>query len=128
MSKKPKILVADDSPEIRQFFQDFLPAKGYEILLAVDGEDAVKKAKSKKPDLIILDVNMPKMDGFKALEIIKQDHKGMTIPVIMLTDRQSPADISRGIQGFADKYLPKPFQLETIVKEIEQSLSLRPPQ
>ncbi len=123
MSKK--ILVVDDEESIRELTKDLLESRGYEVLTAPDGKKGVELAKSKKPDLILMDVNMPKMDGFKALEEIKKDKKTMFIPVFMLTTRQAEDDIQQGMENYADKYLPKPFTSEKLMHEIEQTFGYK---
>ena len=120
-----KILVVDDEPVIVENLEANLKERGYEVLTAGNGKAGLKEAQSKAPDLILLDVNMPKMDGFKVLEELKKNKKTRDIPVIMLTAEKTQDDIIRGIQGNAEKYLTKPFQTEQVLKEVEKSLALR---
>ncbi len=122
---KKKILIVDDEEMIRELTKDLLEAQGFEAITAADGKKGVDMAKSKKPDLILMDVNMPKMNGFQALEEIKKDKKTMFIPVFMLTTRNSEEDIQTGMEHYADKYLPKPFTPEKLIFEIRQTLSYK---
>jgi DNA-binding response OmpR family regulator len=120
-----KILVVDDEEMIRELAKDYLESKGYDVLTAADGKKGLQEAKSKKPDLIILDVNMPKMNGFQVLDELKKDRHTMDIPVFMLTTRKSDEDIRQGMEHMADKYLPKPFMPETLLDEIRKTLAVR---
>lgn len=119
------ILVVDDEEMIRELAKDYLESKGYDILTAGDGKKGLQEAKSKRPDLIILDVNMPKMNGFQVLEELKKDKHTMNIPVFMLTTRKSDDDIRQGMEHMADKYLPKPFMPEQLLEEIRKTLAVR---
>ena len=120
-----KILVADDEQTIRGPLKEMLIQAGYEVIEAGDGRKALEEARKKKPDLVLLDVNMPKMDGFKVLEELKKDRKTADIPVFMLTSRSSAEDIAAGISGFAEKYIPKPFDFNQLLSEIQKTLSTR---
>jgi len=120
-----KILVADDEPDILTTLEDLLTQEGYVVLKAADGKKAVEEAKKMIPDLIVLDVMMPKMNGFEVLERLKKDEKTMDIPVIMLTVRSASKDVEQGIQLYAEKYVTKPFEPDMLLKEIAHSLSIR---
>ncbi len=82
-----KILIVDDEESIREPLKEMLVRNGYEVIMAEDGKKGLDEARKKKPDLVLLDVNMPKMDGFKVLEELKKDKKTADIPVFMLTSR-----------------------------------------
>ena len=120
-----KILVVDDEKAIREPLVEMLTRQGYEALQAEDGKKGLEESKKKKPDLILLDVNMPKMDGFKVLAELKKDRKTSDIPVFMLTSRSSAEDVAAGISGFAEKYIPKPFDFALLMAEIQKTLSLK---
>lgn len=119
-----RILIVDDEEVIRELAKDLLENKGYQVLTAPDGRKGVEIAKSQKPDLIIMDVNMPRLNGFQALHEIKKDKKTMSIPVFMLTTRNSEDDMRQGMEEYADKYLPKPFTPQKLLQEIEETLGL----
>ncbi len=120
-----KILIVDDEAVIRDLSKELLGSHGYEVLTAADGKEGLELARTLKPDLIILDVNMPRMSGFQALREIKKDKKTMSIPVFMLTARGGEDDIRQGMELYADKYLPKPFTPQKMLEEIEETLNLK---
>jgi CheY-like chemotaxis protein len=120
-----KLLIADDEPHILRTLDDLLTAEGYIIFKATDGKKALEQAESALPDLIVLDVMMPKMDGFEVLKRLKKNPKTMDIPVIMLTVKSTSHDIEEGIKLYAEKYITKPFSSDALLQEIEKSLSIR---
>ncbi|MCS6860592.1 MAG: response regulator [Abditibacteriales bacterium] len=125
MPDKKKILAVDDERHIVRLVQVNLERAGYEVITAFDGVEALKKVHEEKPDLIVLDVMMPQMDGFETLKNLKANPATRDIPVIMLTAKAQDADVFRGWQSGVDCYLTKPFnplELLTFVKRIFQSL------
>ncbi|MBV9864905.1 MAG: response regulator [Abitibacteriaceae bacterium] len=121
MSKK--ILAVDDEKHIVRLVQINLEREGYEVVTASNGREALEKVAAEKPDLLVMDVMMPEMDGFEALKKLKEDAATADIPVIMLTAKAQDADVFRGWQSGADLYLTKPFnpqELITFVKRIFQ--------
>ena len=125
MSNGKKILAVDDERHIVRLIQVNLERAGYQVVAAYDGEEALKKVESEKPDLIVLDVMMPKMDGFEVLKSLKANSQSKDIPVIMLTAKAQDADVFRGWASGVDCYLTKPFnpmELLTFVKRIFSSL------
>jgi DNA-binding response OmpR family regulator len=115
-----KILAVDDHQHIVRLIQVNL-SKAYEVLTAGDGEEGLRKAREVRPDLIILDVVMPKMDGFEMLNELKADPELSSIPVVMLTVKAQNADIVRGLHQGAEFYLPKPFhphELQALVQRV----------
>ena len=120
-----RILVVDDEPHIVRLVQVNLQREGYEVLTAYDGVDALEKVANEKPDMVVLDVMMPRMNGFEVLKKLKADDETRDIPVIMLTAKAQDADVFRGWQSGVDSYLTKPFnpmELLTFVRRIFQSL------
>lgn len=116
-----KILAVDDERHIVRLVEVNLVRAGYEVVTAYDGREALEKVKTEKPDLIVLDVMMPYMDGFEVLKTLKAEPETAEIPVIMLTAKAQDADIFRGWQSGVDCYLTKPFnpmELLTFVKRI----------
>jgi two-component system alkaline phosphatase synthesis response regulator PhoP/two-component system response regulator VicR len=125
MPDKKKILAVDDERHIVRLVQVNLERAGYEVITAFDGVEALRKVHDEKPDLIVLDVMMPQMDGFETLKNLKANPATRDIPVIMLTAKAQDADVFRGWQSGVDCYLTKPFnplELLTFVKRIFQSL------
>ena len=118
-----KILAVDDEKHIVRLVQINLQKEGYEVITASNGREALEKVAAEKPDLVVMDVMMPEMDGFEALKKLKEDDATAEIPVIMLTAKAQDADVFRGWQSGADLYLTKPFnplELITFVKRIFQ--------
>lgn len=118
------ILAVDDQPQIVRLIQVNLQKAAYEVIPAYDGEEALEKLRQHRPDLVILDVIMPKRDGFDVLRTIKADPETAHIPVIMLTVKAQDADIFEGLKEGAELYLPKPFhpsELVTLVRRVLES-------
>lgn len=118
MSKK--ILVAEDSPTILEIIKLSLEGYGYAVITAVDGKEALDKAKSESPDLIILDLMLPKIDGYKVCGMLKFDGRYSKIPVIMLTARAGKADKDMGEEVKADAYIVKPFEPDVLFSKIKE--------
>jgi two-component system, chemotaxis family, sensor kinase CheA len=122
MSKKT-ILIVEDEATLHKALLEFLTPEGYATLSAVDGEQAVEIAKEKKPDLILLDIILPKKDGYEVLEELKKDANTKDIPVIILTNLESPEDVQRALDIGATNYLVKAdFKLEEVINKIKQVL------
>ncbi len=119
---KKKILMVEDEAPVRELVKSLAEARGYTFFEAPDGQKGVEAAKKHHPDIILMDVNMPKMTGFQALEKLKSDKKTQNIPVIMLTTRDTQEDMSQGMELYADKYIPKPFNSEHLFEEIRKTL------
>ena len=119
MTKKTKILVVDDEPKIRMFIRANLVARGYEVYLAQDGVEAVEMAGRVLPDVIVLDVNMPRMDGIEACRRIRE---WADMPIIILSVRGDEKDKVRALDEGADDYLTKPFGIEELLARIRVAL------
>ena len=120
-----KILAVDDERHIVRLVQVNLERAGYEVVTAFDGKDALEKVASEQPDLVVLDVMMPYMDGFEVLQNLRKNPNTRELPVIMLTAKAQDADVFRGWQSGVDCYLTKPFnpmELISFVKRIFKSL------
>lgn len=117
MPSSSRILVVDDVPVNIQLLVTYLAAEGYDVVSAKDGYDAMKAVKEHQPDLILLDVMMPKMNGFKVCEVIKSDDATKFIPVILVTALNELEDKVKGMNSGADDFLAKPFnKLELLVR------------
>ena len=114
-----RVLVADDDPDIIELLRLNLEAQGYAVVAARDGEEARSMALQLVPELIVLDVMMPKMDGLEVLAALKGHASTRDIPVVMLTAKASDADVWSGWQAGADYYITKPFDLEELLRFIE---------
>ncbi|BCW97978.1 MAG: response regulator transcription factor [Armatimonadota bacterium] len=120
-----KILAVDDEKHIVRLVQVNLERQGYEVVTANDGREALEKVESERPDLVVLDVMMPYMDGFEVLQNLRRNPSTRDIPVIMLTAKAQDADVFRGWQSGVDCYLTKPFnpmELISFVKRIFKSM------
>jgi len=116
---KKKILIADDEPEIIDIVKKMLSDK-YEVIGAYDGEEALKKAKEIKPDLILLDILMPKMDGWETLRRLKRDEELKNIPIAILTALPlTPEDTYDKPIDYIENYIVKPFTKDALLKKIE---------
>jgi two-component system KDP operon response regulator KdpE len=114
--KQFRVLVVDDEPRILKFLKLKLKASGYEVLTAGNGVEALEQAQGQEPDLIVLDVLMPKMDGF---ETLKQVRALSSVPVIILSAKEANTDKVKGLELGADDYLAKPFSPDELVARIE---------
>lgn len=115
-----KILVVDDEPHLVDMVATRLRANRYEAVTAVRGGEGIEKAKREKPDLILLDVLMPDMDGYGVLSRLKEDKETEKIPVIMLTVRHWSEDIERALSAGAVDYIGKPFEPKDLLDKIQK--------
>jgi len=122
MAERARILVADDEPHIRRIMQFLLEKEGFEVLLVADGDEAWKAVTSFKPDLVLLDVMMPRMDGYAVLEIIRDGFETSRLPVILLTAKGEDEDKVRGLRGGANDYVVKPFNHEELLLRVTNLL------
>ncbi|MFH1681711.1 MAG: response regulator [Candidatus Eisenbacteria bacterium] len=119
-----KILVVDDEVYILHILDFSLGAEGYEVLTAADGEEALRVARTEKPDLIVLDIMMPKVDGFEACRRLKADPETSPIPVILLTAKGREVDRQMGMEVGADDYIVKPLSPIRLIEKIENYLNV----
>lgn len=117
-----KILIVDDEQDIVESLKFVLEASGYTCYCAYNGEDGLRLAKEIIPDLMILDVMMPKINGFKISRLLKFDSKYKNIPILMVTARTQDEDKLIGEETGADEYITKPFELDDIVKRVDKYL------
>jgi len=120
MSKK--VLVVDDQPHIVRLIQVNLEKEGFQVATAGDGVEGLQRAQETNPDLVILDVIMPRKDGFQLLRELKSDEQFADTPVIMLTVKTHNADIVEGLKEGAELYLPKPFHPKELVSLVKRVL------
>jgi two-component system cell cycle response regulator DivK len=118
------ILIVEDEPRNMKLLHDLLQRFGYEIIEASDGEQGVKIAGEKIPDLILMDIMMPKMDGLEATRIIKADEKTKHIPIIALTSYAMKGDREKTIEAGCDGYIAKPIDIKEVLKAIEHFLTI----
>ena len=119
---KKTILAVDDDPFIRKMFQSILGSKGFHVITANDGIEAIARAKEDKPDLIFLDIMMPNMDGFQALEKLRNTEETKLIPIIIATARADSASLLQAIKLGANDFIAKPFTRAMIMRKIRFAL------
>jgi DNA-binding response OmpR family regulator len=113
-----RVLVADDEERILDFLDTALTVEGHEVIRATNGEDVLRLAAEQRPDVILLDVMMPVMDGLATARVLRQHETLSDVPIIMLTALARDQDFWRGWQAGVDSYLTKPFELEALHAEI----------
>ncbi len=117
------ILIVEDEPKNLTLLRDLLHVSGYSTIEATDGKQGVELAQSKKPDLILMDVQMPEMDGLEATRILKADATTSNIPVLALTSYAMKGDKERILKAGCDGYLSKPFDIQELLKTVAEYLS-----
>jgi len=117
---KRRILVIEDEKEMLEAVRLRLEANSYEVIAASDGAEGLSQARSEKPDLIVMDIMLPKMDGFTVCRMLKFDENYKNTPIIMLTARTQEMDVARGKEMGADAYLTKPFKSEELLAKIKE--------
>ena len=122
-SAQKRILICDDDPAILRVLQVNLEVEGYVALLAHHGEEALEVAQAEKPDLIILDIMMPRLDGYQTCERLKASDETKQIPVVFLSAKAQASDIEKGKGYGVDDYLTKPFDPDTLISTIERLLT-----
>jgi len=115
-----KVLVVDDEEDIAFSIARRLSATGYEVICAEDGVEGLRRAQTENPDLIILDLMLPKMDGFKVCRLLKFDERYKRIPIIMLSARSQQDDIALGQETGAEYYMTKPFDSGELLEKIKE--------
>src|SRR3990172_4093727 len=118
----PRILIVDDEPLNIDYLQQELEGPEFETLTAANGNEALERVQSDRPDLILLDIMMPLMDGFEVLRRLKADAASRSIPVIVISAATDMASVVRGIQLGAEDFLPKPFEPTLLRARISSSL------
>jgi CheY-like chemotaxis protein len=117
-----KILIVDDDPNILELFRDILEDKGYLVVAFTRGWEALQAVSKEEPDLIILDIMMPRVNGYEVCQILKENPKTKEIPVIFLTALSHQEALRRAAEGGADDYLVKPCPPEKLIKHVERYL------
>jgi len=118
-----RILAVDDSPTVLEMIRTILESGGYEVITAADGSEALNTARTEAPDLIVLDVMLPKLDGYKVCRLLKYDQKYQHIPIVMLTAKAEEQSMATGIRTGADQYLTKPIEPELLLETVATELS-----
>lgn len=123
-----RILVAEDDPDVRELLVTRLSIAGYAVTTARDGAEALSLMRDVSPAAVILDLNMPRMDGFEVLSAMQLDPRAAKLPVMVLTARNSPGDVKRVLELGARDYLSKPFSDQQMLARVSRLLRVRRPQ
>lgn len=118
-----KILIVEDEESLLKLESILLSSKGYSVVGVMDGKAALEEVKVNRPDLVVLDVMLPEMDGFEVCRHIKENPETSSIPVVMLTAKKSNNDVERGKQAGAEAYITKPFKSAKVIEVIEGLIS-----
>jgi DNA-binding response OmpR family regulator len=119
---QPLILIADDDPDILALVSFRLERAGYEVVQARNGEEAVQLALARRPDLAVIDVMMPRIDGYEATRQLRRQEETSWMPIILLTARVQEEDIARGFDAGADDYVRKPFSPQELGSRVQAAL------
>lgn len=121
--EKKRILLVEDERDLVETMIFQLEAAGYEVIVAYDGLEGLEKAKKEKIDLMILDLMLPKMDGYKVCALLKKDSRYSKIPIILFTARAQASDLKMGEEVNADAYIVKPFDAKALLQKIKELIS-----
>jgi CheY-like chemotaxis protein len=128
MSDKPKILVAEDERDIRELIGFTLRYAGLDVTLTKNGVEAVEQASKLQPDLIMLDVRMPKMTGYEACRALKSNPSTSKIPIVILSAKGQDGEIQEGKEAGVDHYIVKPFAPDRLTERVKDILGIREPE
>ncbi len=120
--KKNRILVVEDEESLLKLESILLSSKGYNVTGVMDGKSALEEVMANRPDLVILDIMLPEIDGFEVCRRIRENPTTSTIPVVMLTAKKNSQDVARGAEVGANAYLTKPFKSAKVIEVIEELL------
>src|SRR5271154_4015170 len=123
---KAKILVVDDEPDLLELIDTNLTAAGFSVLMAASGKEALRLARAQQPQLILLDVMLPEVDGLEGCKMLRQDPATRSIPIVMLTARAAEIDRVLGLELGADDYITKPFSMRELVLRVKKLLNRQP--
>ncbi len=120
------VLVVEDDEQVRRLLCDVVSLMGFDFVEAVDGRDAMRKLRRQKPDIVLLDVMMPEMDGITLCKMLRDDEETARMPIIMLSVQSRPFAILEGLRAGADRFLTKPAELDELIDHINELLGRRP--
>ena len=123
MSETPRILLIDDHQTVFRLLEAIVRIRGYKLLYAESGQKGIVMARQEQPDLILLDVMMPDIDGFKVCQYLKENEDTKKIPIMFLTARGADGDLEAGRKAGANGFMTKPFQAIEVLKQIERLLT-----
>ena len=126
MADRYRILLVDDEPSIVKMVGKRLEVEGFEVLIATDGQEGLDKARAERPDLIVLDLMLPKLNGYEVCTMLKQDTRYQGIPVVLFTAKAQEKDEKLGIECGANAYVKKPFRAQELLEKIRALLPAAP--
>ncbi len=118
MADRVRILLVDDEPSIIKMVGKRLEVEGYDVMVAMDGQDGLKKAQTENPDLVILDLMLPKLNGYEVCTMLKQDGRFQKLPIVMFSAKAQEKDEKLGRECGADAYIRKPFKAQELLDQI----------
>jgi DNA-binding response OmpR family regulator len=121
--EQKKILVVDDEVDLVRTIQFSLELEGYKVLVSYNGEDALAQARKENPDLILLDIMLPKLDGYKVCRFLKFDEQYKHIPILMMTAKTQEKDKLMGKETGANEYITKPFDMDELMEKVKRYLN-----
>ena len=127
MADKPRILLVDDEPSIVKMVGKRLEIEGFEVVVAVDGQEGLAKARAENPALIVLDLMLPKLNGYEVCTMLKQDPRYQKIPIVLFTAKTQEKDEKLGMECGANGYVRKPFRAQELLEKIRSLLPAAPP-
>ncbi len=123
MAEKPRILLVDDEPSIVKMVGKRLEVEGFEVIVAMDGQDALAKARTENPQLIVLDLMLPKLNGYEVCTMLKQDTRYQKIPIIIFTAKTQEKDEKMALECGANAYMRKPFRAQELTEKIRSLIA-----
>lgn len=126
MSEKHRILLVDDEPSIVKMVGKRLEVEGFDVVVAMDGQEGLAKAQAEAPDLIILDLMLPKLNGYEICTMLKQDTRYQNIPIVLFTAKAQDKDEKLGMECGANAYVRKPFRAQELLEKIRTLLTKSP--
>jgi PleD family two-component response regulator len=124
-SEPPRVLIADDNPQGVELLEAYLSGSDYDIRTAADGEETLRQVKQWRPDLILLDIMMPKISGFEVCKRVRADHATRDIAVLMITALDQPSDVERAVEAGTDDFLTKPINKAELLLRVRSLLKSR---
>jgi len=121
----PKILIVEDEPDNLETLSAYLEFKNYDIAKAVDGEEALEQVKKEKPDVVVLDLSIPKIDGWEVAKRIRKDESSKDIVIIAFSAMALPHEMEKALSNGCDAFLPKPMSPDVLIAEIEKIFNER---
>jgi two-component system alkaline phosphatase synthesis response regulator PhoP len=122
-----RVLIVDDEPNILISVEYLMKREGFEVSVARDGQEALVRVRADRPDLVVLDVMMPKLDGFQVCERLRADPKLAGLRILMLTAKGRAVEMKKGMAVGADDYMPKPFSTRELVERVKELLAVQRP-